>query len=47
MVPGILQCVEEITASIFRQEEVYPKVEKRGLLHHFKLNTEVVSMYGL
>jgi hypothetical protein len=33
MVPRILHCVEEITASVFRQEEVYPKDEKSGLLH--------------
>ena len=32
MVPGILHCVEEMTASVFRQE-VYPKDEKSGLLH--------------
>ena len=33
MVPKILHCVEEMTASVFRQEEVYPKDEKRWFLH--------------
>jgi len=33
VVHGILHCVEEMTALVFRQKEVYPKDEKSGLLH--------------